>query len=365
MIYEFTSDYINNTHSNNSNIISNNQTEEKNLVILSVKILFIFLTFILNGLVIFCFAYLIKEKTFSNVLFLLIAISDFLTAFGMIMENIRDNYDVWPLDKVSCYISMLIQYALPDTTVYLLLTLSLHRLLQIKRPLQTTEAMNFAKKILISLPWLFSFIIWGISLPLLVVNGLWTLKKCDINPPFLFVLIKLVFLGYIPLTLIISFNIISILTLNKKKNKYLNSASYKSLQICMREIKGSTDPTSSSSKSKPIQTSDLSPQTITFASTKSSKSFKLHKQTRAVVCIFSISLSIFITQIPYLIMWPIIIYKQRYEDYKCDRGCIAMFIYIASIWIQYLTSMCDALSILFFHERVKLELKKLMSKKFL
>jgi hypothetical protein len=256
------------------------------------------------------------------------------------------------------YISMLFQYALPDTTVYLLLTLSLHRLLQIKRPVQTTEVISFRKKILISTPWLFSILTWSISLPLLVINGLWSLKKCDINPSFLFVLIKSVFLGYIPLLLIISFNIISIIALNKKKKKFLKSTSYKSLKIS--EAKRSNDP----SYSKANNNTDTASQKVTFISTNSSKSFKLNKQTRAVVCIFSISLSIFITQIPYLIMWPIIIFKQQYEDFKCDRGCMLIFIYITSIWIQYLTSMCDALSILFFHERVKIELKKFMSKNF-
>lgn len=197
-------------------------TNEK-VLILIIKIAIISLTAILNGMLIFIYTISIKKRTFSDLIYLSIGLSDFIIGFmSMSTQSILDQFDdEWPFDKFTCFISIYLQYAIPDTTILALLVLALHIYVQLTSRSKVIESFNCKNLIKLICPWLVATLFWTVSIFIFILNNSYSIKRCNIEPNFIFKLIKVCVFGYLPLFLIILINFLSIKQLNKKRNVLL------------------------------------------------------------------------------------------------------------------------------------------------
>lgn len=195
---------------------------EKNTIYLLLKIVVILFTTCLNAVLLLVFIFLIKQKSYSNLLFLSIAISDFLIgSVAMSTQALIEFYSHWPYGALSCLFSLFIQYALPDTTILALVFLTIQRFLQIKSPIKQTEEINMQNFFKLFLLWFLTLTFWMISLLAFFLNNQFDQDLCTIRPSLVFILVKEVLLGILPLVLISILNFKSIHFLYAKQKKFM------------------------------------------------------------------------------------------------------------------------------------------------
>lgn len=353
---------------NSSTLIFSNMNSNK-IFILGVKILTIILTALLNGILIYIFGFSIKKKSFSNLIFLSIAISDFIIgSLSMSSQVILDNLEEWPFDKFSCLISVYFQYAIPDTTIFALLILAIHRYIQLKSPFNVSERINKLNLIKLFSAWVIPTTFWIGSICFFILNNQFSIKKCNIEPSIKFKTIKVTLFGLLPLFSIIVLNILLMKGLNKKGKRFSTKRKIKKKEMDKED-------TNSLIEHQPVKTYTLANNmvdaecdkhdyhnhnqiTISF-NVVHSKRLKPHKRSinkdrRAFICIFALTLSIFFTQIIYLIMWPM----PRIRNLEF---CVNI-IYQIGVWLSYLTSLTNPILLCFFHEKVKQEINKFLPK---
>ena len=179
--------YLPASTSDTSTIMLVMMATSRRALILACKLVSILLTACLNGYLILIFGVFVKKKSFSNLIFLSIAVSDFIIGtLSMTTQLLIDIVEEWPFDKISCLVSIYMQYAIPDTTIFALLILTAHRYIQLKSPVQVNETLTKLNLLKLLSPWLIATTFWVTSLACLVNNGEWSLKRCDILPSFAF-----------------------------------------------------------------------------------------------------------------------------------------------------------------------------------
>ena len=354
--------------SNSSTLIFLNMNSNK-IFILGIKILTIILTALLNGILIYIFGFSIKKKSFSNLIFLSIAISDFIIgSLSMTSQVILDNFEEWPFDKFSCLTSVYIQYAIPDTTILALLILAMHRYIQLKSH-NVSEKINKLNLIKLFSAWIIPTSFWIGSICFFIVNNQFSTKKCNIEPSIKFKAIKVTLFGLLPLFSIIVLNILLMKGLNKKGKRFSSKRKIKKKEMDKED-------TNSLIENQPVKTytlvnnmvdaehdyqhnhHDHNQITVSF-NVVHSKRLKPHKRSinkdrRAFICIFALTLSIFCTQIIYLIMWPM----PRLKNLEF----LVNIFYKIGVWLSYLTSLTNPILLCFFHEKVKQEIYKFLPK---
>ena len=304
------------------------------VLIFGCKILSIIITACLNGYLIYIFGFILKKKTFSNLMFLSIALSDFIVGtLSMTSQLVLDYVIYWPFDQVSCLISVYLTYAIPDVTILALLILTTHRYILLKYPFKINEKLTKINIFKLICPWAVATSFWISSLGVMVKNGQWSAEKCDIMPSVNFKIVKVTLFGFIPLLLMIFLNVILIRGLKQKTRKFLIKR--KAIKRKLRD-----------KETFPFNERSLIDNTSRLSSIhlKNLQHLKLmRKDRRAAICIFALTMSIFFTQIVYLISWPL------YET---------LYVYRIGVWLSYLTSLTNPIFLYIFHEKVKHELKR-------
>ena len=305
----------------------------KSVIILVCKILSILLTACLNGYLILIFGYFFEKKTFSNLMFLSIAFSDFIIGtLSMTSQLLLDKLIEWPFDKVSCLFSIYLTYAIPDTTILALLILTAHRYFLLNSPFKVNESLTKFNLLKLFCPWIIATSFWIVSLSFFMRSGELSLQKCDIMPSVTFKLIKVTAFGFIPLLIIIAINVILIVGLKKKTKKFLIK------RKAIRRKFGK--PVDLVQEQGFIQRKNR-PSSLNLKNLQYLKLMK--KDRRAAICIFALTMSIFLTQIVYLISWPLFHTK---------------YIYKVGVWLSYLTSLTNPVLVYVFHEKVKCQIRK-------
>jgi hypothetical protein len=335
-------------------------------IVLALKLAIVLLTVFLNGFLVFIFSILLKKSKkgdFSNLIFLSIAISDFMIGLlSMSSQTVLDIMGKWPFDdKISCLISAYLQYAIPDTTILELLVLSVHRFLLIKLPHIETEQINASNLIKLFTPWLLTVIFWMGSLSYHSWNKRFSSITCVIEPSFEFKLFKVISLGILPLFLIILFNCWSGCALGKRQRLHNHTRINHIIKLSTRISQSLSD-----LKTKPyfpinrpdkadvlVVENDATNKTTRISKTnkdylRKSNYFKINKHQKAVVCILVLTMSIFLTQIIYLISWPLM-------DPLASQ--LIKTSYNIGVWLSYLTSLTNPVLVFIFHEKVRKFLK--------
>jgi hypothetical protein len=385
-------------------------------LVLTIKLLIIFFTAFLNGLLIYIFTIVIKRCYYSNLIFLSIAVSDFVVgSLSMTTQTLIDYMSYWPFGKPSCLLSIFMQYAMPDTTIIALLALAMHRYSQLRSPSNISESMSARLNMLkVASIWLVPNLFWLAAIVALVSVNKWTHDECDLEPPFAFALSKSLVFNWLPLMLIILFNILCVRALNKKRKRFVN---YVSLISDKKRTKAATAAAPSAAvaangsfiskiisslKRRPttrhqvvrtknkiyLSNSNLNNETLNEpmcskpppppplqsllppASSLPRKSLSLSLRTnrckkvpsdllrnkekrdrKAFMCMLALTLSIIGTQIIYLTTWPLYKTQQKSAD---EDDLLAVF-YQVGTWLSYLTSLTNPILLVLFHGKVKAE----------
>ena len=100
-----------------------------------------------------------KKKTFSNIIFLLISITDLIVGCISIPGDVVFTYiDSFPY--VSCVFYTTFDYANGNFSLMLLLVITMHRWLQLKDPFKQKEEMNRCRWLLIVMLLVFNYGVW-------------------------------------------------------------------------------------------------------------------------------------------------------------------------------------------------------------
>ncbi|RNA17945.1 muscarinic acetylcholine receptor M1 [Brachionus plicatilis] len=352
---------------------------EKVLVI-SAKMFIICLTAALNGIIIFIFKFRIKRHTFSDYVYLSIGLSDFIIGvLSMSTQSILDQFQEWPFDKLTCFLSIFLQYAIPDTTVFALLVLAVHIYVQLTSRSKVVEKFTLSNIAKLALPWFVATLFWAIAIVFFVVTDRYSARTCNILPNFGFKITKVLLFGFLPIFLIISINVLSVRELKKKRQKLKSSINYKcsSGRLVVRRLSQSM-PMSYTQSSTSLKLSlkaksymSCLPSVLALLKLESRrdrqmkrKSFQMSKKDffetkrgrykKVVFCILALTASIVLTQVVYQASWPF------YNTIDCRLNSqVTVVVYEIGVWLSYLTSLVNPILVLIFNEKLKRNIKKI------
>ena len=143
-----------------------------------------FLIVSLNLIVFATFASM-RRKTFSNVLFISIGLSNMLIGFTYLPYNMTINVlYYWPLGDFACILFQIMSMAQWLPSAYSILLLSIHRFMFLTWQSSTDEKMNKKKLALVIMCWLVPYLINTLRYILLIVNRQVDTLTCSpaINP---------------------------------------------------------------------------------------------------------------------------------------------------------------------------------------
>jgi hypothetical protein len=117
-----------------------------------------------NVLIVIIILFLIKKKTFSNIIFLLISLVDLFVGLVSIPGNVLLSLDRahWPLPKILCIIYKTFDYSSSNLSLILLVIITVHRYKLLKDPHTHKEDMSKTKWIVAAFVLTFYYTIWFI-----------------------------------------------------------------------------------------------------------------------------------------------------------------------------------------------------------
>ena len=103
-----------------------------------------------------------KQKTYSNIIFLLNTITDFIVWFITIPGDVFLTFTnwSWTYGIILCVVYKTIDYANTNFSLMLLLLITMHRFLQLKDPFKQKEEMNRWRWTLICMLFVFNYGVW-------------------------------------------------------------------------------------------------------------------------------------------------------------------------------------------------------------
>ena len=140
---------------------------ELDLAIIIIEIFISFISITLNLLCIVLISITLgKKRTYSNIIFLLISIADFIVGLISIPGDIFLTYSnkKMPLGIIVCLFYKTFDYGNSGFSLMLLLVITVHRFLQLKDPFKQKEQMNRWRWMLILLLFFSNYGVWlGLS----------------------------------------------------------------------------------------------------------------------------------------------------------------------------------------------------------
>ena len=189
--------------------------------LIPVKLLIGVINYIFNGYIIHLVVFKIKKKTYSNILFLFNAIADFTSGLISIPSmTLFTTIGYWPLGKVTCVIWVINDFAVTSISAFSLLIIAVHRYLQIKRPVETTEKMTKNKWLSIAFQWIIIYAFWTISVIIISWPAEFEVESCYFTSSFPYVLTADLIYYIFPVLGVFVINTLVFIELLKKKNNH-------------------------------------------------------------------------------------------------------------------------------------------------
>lgn len=212
---------LNLTELNNTNE-TNTSNEEVKLLIESalqiVRISIIFLTVIPNFLIIVTVIFIIKKKTYTNYLFMSMAMADLVIgAISLPFYTIYSTFKYWPLKQYVCIFWVINDYASCTVSICNLLLVTIQRFNHLVFPLKTSEKMDKLKVTLIALSWIIPYLFWSISALAINLQNDPNSTECYFMYTFTYVLLSDLFMYILPTFILILLSFLTILALHKRK----------------------------------------------------------------------------------------------------------------------------------------------------
>jgi histamine receptor H3 len=375
------SDLISETLSNDTTVSLLNS-----VYFLPLKIGLFLINILFNGFIIINVVFIIKNNTFSNLMFVSTSIADFLIGLISIPFQIYTNhYKVWKLNHIVCHIWFVNDYSSGSISIYSLLYLSIHRFFQLKTPLKSTEKVNRKRKIGIIMIWLLNYLFWTIGVSLRTFSD--ELNTCyDGKEPFYKVLIEET-IGYIlPIVGVFVFNgllFYQIVERNRTRQKWGFKAkdgnkgpveNIHSLKVVQKSVSKRKQVADSNENEINTETWTHRIKIFTVVNHLNNSKVIIKRKTklcikkkkilfclpyprnhllRSLLCISAVTISLFLLFIVFLFVWPISSY--------CNNGCISDNLYNISYWLTYIYSSLNPLILIIFHSNFRRQFKRMIS----
>jgi len=146
---------------------------QNNLIgLIPLKIILILFNIFFNGVVLTIILFIIKVKTFSNVLFATNALADLLVGILSVpFMIVYEAYEIWNLGKPLCLFWIIIDFSTASISVYTYLTIAIHRYIQIKFPYSRNESMSLKKYMVILSIWICCLLFWMVPVIIITRNN--------------------------------------------------------------------------------------------------------------------------------------------------------------------------------------------------
>ena len=316
-------------------------------------------TLILNSLQVYVFAKM-KKRTFSNVLFLFIAISDAM--FGAVsvpIFTVNQVFMVWPLGRFMCYVNIVLIGLNFSCSTYWILMLSFNRLLQITRPYTNHERTTKRKILIILLPLL---AVTSYSL-LNLIGHIWTRKfnhsHCSLEINKFQLLFQSVIMSSGPAACCVLVNVVNIILLYRKRKSFITKKSSKDRYSKNAEqSKGSSSVVSveivqlkakkvSSIKCKSTKASTCTVKSSDRVVYRRSKSSRLNRDKKAVLCIIMLVLNAILTQSLAAVFYPLMFFCHWAQE-----------MFNIGLNFAYAFPLVNPLLVFIFHDSFRNDLKR-------
>ena len=221
---------------NGSNSTKTSSTNINTFVVaiqISLSIIIVFFNLILIVLLSLCLA---KRRTFSNIIFLLITICDLIAGLIVIPGDVVLTYTnyYWTNGAIICVFYKTIDYASSNLSLMLILTITIHRYLQLMKPLKQTEEMNRWRWLVILLLFVFNYVTW-FTIWYFYLNEEKNKNICYLRSSDIFISVLNSVSGSSSFCLIILINVLIIRAFRQKKTKAKHLSSGKNKKKITRK----------------------------------------------------------------------------------------------------------------------------------
>ena len=282
-----------------------------------------------NVVVLYVFIFKLKERTYSNLCFISLALCDLVVGLvcfpsTMYSNNISPDFNYY----LGIYVT-LTGYAQPSIGFFILLVLTVHRFFQLTRPAQSTEKLTRKRKALLVGIWMADYSIWLLVFILGIHFGDYDSKSSTLQLPW-FHVVWIEFILYIVpvlsnVILIIATIFILLVRNERKKNKFAH-------------------PIAPVIKS---QSQDATLQNHQNASA-GHRPPRMSRDAKAVLFLATMVAVILTTQSLFIIIWPLSSWGLQIDP----------TLSLVSEWLSYSNSLFNPVVLLVFHEQLKLKFKE-------
>ena len=330
-------------------------------IVLPFKILLSVVTTLLNLVIMIVIIFIIKRKTYSNMIFLSMATADFIVGIvSLPFMIIYSTFGYWPLGYAFCVAWCINDWTSGTVTLYSMLMISAHRYFQIKAPLKTNEDLTKWRCIRIIALWPLALCCWLTSILSITLTNDFDPASCYFTYTFAFVLSSDLFVFIIPVCLIVAFNILIYFSLKSRPKPVptVQVAHISPLHLVprMNTPMSFVKKTGAGQESQVNSTSNHLRSSVSVR-TPSTPNQNRHKHDRnAFKCLICILVNLVINWCIFIVAWPIT---------AICPGCVNSTAYEIGYWTTYIYSAINAIILFAFHESFRTGAKSLLSKFFI
>ena len=313
---------------------------QQGLRLVPIKATIGFLAVLLNGVVLFVFVRL--KRTFSNLLFISLSLSDLLIGLVFMPLYIANTtLYYWPFgdtaDLVSlatCLLYLVIEVGQWLPSVLTVLVLAAHRCQQLYSPTRASETVTRTKVLILVSVWTLPYLVNATRFIVFYNQGYVNVSICMAQIPIVQFVVYSALASILPVLASLFFNLANVVGLIRKglKSKGRRSAGHRPVLTTAVLL---NDEAAGSSR------------TVVNKVLRKQSSRKLRKDIKASICIGVIILSNLVTQYPFAFLWPI--------ETLCD-WCVPASYFDISFYMLLASPVVNPLLLFFFHELFQMRL---------
>jgi hypothetical protein len=304
--------------------------------LLVLKISITLTTVSLNSLIVYIAVFQIKNKIYSDCLFLSMALADL--SIGIVcMPNITVSTTLGysPLGYAPCLAWIIIDFSSCTISMYSLTLLCLHRLRQIITPTKVTEHLTKKKVFVILLLWFITYAGWTVSVVLIMRSETYNGYNCLMGYTFIYNMLSQFFSFMLPYASILILNLLTIIALKIKSRK---------MKLAKNKKRVLPNQTTNGMMKSSLNGNSINMEPANSSQQPRSVFKKENKENRAYLSISVISFSLFLFWSAFLITYPM--------KAICNE-CISEGLYTIFYYLVYLQALSNPISLIVFHEKFR------------
>ena len=319
-----------------------------NFIVLPFKILLSAVTALSNLVIMIVIIFMIKRRTYSNLIFLSMATADFFAGIiSLPFMIIYSTFGYWPLGKVLCIAWCINDWSTGSLTLSSLLMISAHRYFQIKSPLKTNESLTKWRCIRVLALWPLTFFCWMTSILWITMTNGFDAESCYFTYTFPYVLVSDFLVFILPFILIVCFNVLTFIAIKSRPKSFHNAIEQNLSSIAPPEHRQRKNTAISYvKKTAGGQESQANNHRLSASVGTSSNAHqnRLKKDRHAFNCLICILVNLVINWCIFISAWPI--------TAICPE-CVNGTAYEIGYWTAYIYSAVNAVILFVFHDNFR------------